>query len=138
MARRSPPRARPSRAKVPGVLGVHLEGPFLNPERKGVHDPRLMRSDGGGGRRAGHVGAGGATLMTIAPEKVPLPIIARLAEAGVMLSAGHTTASYETMAAARAAGLTGVTHLFNAMPPLAGRDPGPVGAALDDPASSSG
>ena len=75
----------------------------------------------------------GRTLMTLAPERVPPETIARLAAAGVIISAGHTAASYETVAAARAAGLTGFTHLFNAMPPLAGRAPGPVGAALDDP-----
>jgi N-acetylglucosamine-6-phosphate deacetylase len=75
---------------------------------------------------------GGRMHMTIAPEKVPTAMIGRLAEAGVRISAGHTTASYEAMVAAKAAGLTGVTHLFNAMPPLAGREPGVVGAALDD------
>jgi N-acetylglucosamine-6-phosphate deacetylase len=119
--------------KIPGVLGVHLEGPFLNPERKGVHDPRLMRSieEEDIALIAGL--KSGRTLMTIAPEKMPAATVRRLADAGIILSAGHTAASYEIMAAARAAGLTGVTHLFNAMPPLAGRDPGPVGAALDDP-----
>jgi N-acetylglucosamine-6-phosphate deacetylase len=78
------------------------------------------------GARAGRV------LMTVAPEKMPAGTIARLARAGIVLSAGHTAGSYETIRAARAAGLTGFTHLFNAMPPLAGREPGPVGAALDD------
>lgn len=126
------------RAGVPGILGIHLEGPFLNPERKGVHDPALMRpieeediaivSSLGVGR----------TLVTLAPEKVPLAVIARLVNAGLILSAGHTTADYDTIVAARAAGLTGFTHLFNAMPPLAGRAPGPVGAALDDPGSWCG
>ena len=119
--------------RVPGVLGVHLEGPFLNPERKGVHDPRLMRPIEEADVALVTSLKAGRTLMTIAPEKVPLPVIRRLADAGVILSAGHTAASYETVAGARAAGLTGVTHLFNAMPPLAGREPGPIGAALDDP-----
>ncbi len=119
-------------AGVPGVLGIHLEGPFLNPERKGVHDPRLMRPIEEEDIAIATSLARGRMMMTIAPEKVPVATIARLAAAGVVLSAGHSTASYETIAAARAAGLTGVTHLFNAMPPLAGRDPGPVGAALDD------
>ena len=80
----------------------------------------------------------GRTLLTIAPEMVPVETVARLVAAGVIVSAGHTVASYETMAAARSAGLTGFTHLFNAMPPLAGREPGPVGAALDDPQSWCG
>ena len=119
-------------ARVPGVLGVHLEGPFLNPERKGVHDARLMRPmEEADIALVTSLGLG-RTLVTLAPEKVPPAIVARLAAAGVVISAGHTTASYEVIAAARAAGLTGFTHLFNAMPPLAGREPGPVGAALDD------
>jgi N-acetylglucosamine-6-phosphate deacetylase len=117
---------------VPGVLGVHLEGPFLNPERKGVHDPKLMRPIEGADIAIATSLTGGRMLMTIAPEKVPLEVIGRLATAGIRLSAGHTAASYEAMMAAKAAGLTGVTHLFNAMPPLAGREPGVIGAALDD------
>ena len=118
--------------KIPGVLGVHLEGPFLNPERKGVHDPRLMRPIEEEDVALITSLKAGRALMTIAPEKMPVATIRRLADAGIILSAGHTAATYETMVAARAAGLTGVTHLFNAMPPLAGRDPGPIGAALDD------
>jgi N-acetylglucosamine-6-phosphate deacetylase len=117
---------------VPGVLGIHLEGPFLNPERKGVHDPKLMRPMEETDIALVTSLKSGVTLMTLAPEKVPASTIARLAAAGVIVSAGHTRADYDTIAAARAAGLTGFTHLFNAMPPLAGRDPGPVGAALDD------
>lgn len=119
-------------ARMPGVLGVHLEGPFLNPERKGVHDPRLMRVIDEDDIAAITAARAGRVLMTVAPEKMPPGAIARLTSAGVLLSAGHTTASYETLAAARKAGLTGFTHLFNAMPPLAGREPGPVGSALDD------
>ncbi|MEX0697643.1 MAG: N-acetylglucosamine-6-phosphate deacetylase [Dongiaceae bacterium] len=117
---------------VPGVLGVHLEGPFLNPERKGVHDPALMRPmDEADIAIASSLGVG-RMLVTLAPERVSTDVIARLTRAGVVVSAGHTTANYETIAAALAAGLTGFTHLFNAMPPLAGRAPGPVGAALDN------
>ena len=119
-------------AKVPGVLGVHLEGPFLNPERKGVHDPRLMRTIDADDILMITSAHAGRIMMTVAPEKMPTETIARLAAAGIVLSAGHTTASYDTLAIARRAGLTGFTHLFNAMPPLAGREPGPVGAALDD------
>lgn len=119
-------------AKIPGVLGVHLEGPFLNPERKGVHEPRFMRTIDDDDLALIKSAHAGCVMMTVAPEKMPAGMIARLANAGVILSAGHTTASHDTLAAARAAGLTGFTHLFNAMPPLAGRDPGPVGAALDD------
>ena len=120
-------------ARVPGVLGIHLEGPFLNPERKGVHDPRFMRPMEEADVALVTSLRAGKTLITLAPEKVPAETIARLADAGVIISAGHTKADYDTIRAARAAGLTGFTHLFNAMPPLAGREPGPVGAALDDP-----
>ena len=117
---------------VPGVLGIHLEGPFLGTERKGVHDPRLFRdmTDADVGLLTS-LGLG-RTLVTLAPERVPPETIKRLVDAGVVVAAGHTAATYETVVAARAAGLTGFTHLFNAMPPLAGRSPGPVGAALDD------
>ena len=120
-------------ARVPGVLGIHLEGPFLSHERKGVHDSALMRTVEEEDIRIVSSLAGGRMLMTIAPERVPSEVIARLAAAGCILSAGHTAATYADIVAARAAGLTGFTHLFNAMPPLTGREPGPVGAAMDDP-----
>lgn len=119
-------------AKVPGVLGVHLEGPFLNPQLKGVHEPRFMRTIDDDDIAVIASARAGRIMMTVAPEKMPPGAIARLAKAGAILSAGHTTASYEILRGARAAGLTGFTHLFNAMPPLSGREPGPVGAALDD------
>jgi N-acetylglucosamine-6-phosphate deacetylase len=80
----------------------------------------------------------GRTLVTLAPERVPLEIIGRLTRAGVIVSAGHTAASHATIAAALRQGLTGFTHLFNAMPPLGHREPGPVGAALDDRGSWCG
>ncbi len=119
-------------AGVPGTLGIHIEGPFLSAERKGVHDPKLFRQvDEEDIALITGLGLG-RTLMTVAPERVPAETIARLVKAGVVVAAGHTAASYETVMAARAAGLSGFTHLFNAMPPLAGRAPGPVGAALDD------
>jgi N-acetylglucosamine-6-phosphate deacetylase len=117
---------------VPGVLGVHLEGPFLNPERKGVHDPALMRPMDEADIAIAASRGVGRMLVTLAPERVSTDVIERLTRAGVVVSAGHTTADYETIVAAFAAGLTGFTHLFNAMPPLAGRAPGPVGAALDN------
>jgi N-acetylglucosamine-6-phosphate deacetylase len=119
-------------AGVPGVLGIHLEGPFLNPERKGVHDAAHMRAmDDDDIALLGSLG-GGRVLVTLAPERVPADAIRRLAAAGVRVAAGHTAAAYEAVAEARRAGLTGFTHLFNAMPPLASRAPGPIGAALED------
>ena len=120
-----------SAAGVPGMLGIHLEGPFINPERKGVHDAKLMRPMEEADIALVTSLKPGIVLVTLAPEKVPAFTIARLSAAGVIVSAGHTRAHYDTIAEARAAGLTGFTHLFNAMPPLGGREPGAVGAALD-------
>ncbi len=119
-------------AGVPGVLGIHLEGPFLNPARAGAHDRAMVRPwDEADLARLASLGQG-VTLLTLAPEVVPPDAIARLRAAGVIIAAGHTEATPDVIAEARAAGLTGFTHLFNAMPPLAGRAPGPVGAALAD------
>jgi N-acetylglucosamine-6-phosphate deacetylase len=125
-------------ASVPGVLGIHLEGPFLNPARKGVHDAGLMRALEDDDIAVMTSLGRGRTLVTLAPEMVPPEAIARLAAAGVVIAAGHTAASYETIKAARRQGLTGFTHLFNAMPPLASREPGPVAAALEDRACFCG
>jgi N-acetylglucosamine-6-phosphate deacetylase len=119
-------------ARVPGMLGIHLEGPFLNPARKGVHDPLHMRPIEEADLRIMCSLGEGRTLVTLAPEIVPADCISRLTEAGVIVSAGHTAADYDTLQEARARGLRGYTHLFNAMPPLMGREPGPVGAALDE------
>jgi N-acetylglucosamine-6-phosphate deacetylase len=118
---------------VPGLLGIHLEGPFLNPERRGAHDGSLMRAMTAADVKAVASLAKGKTLMTLAPEKVGAGEIAALAAAGVILSIGHSAATYAQIRAARAAGVSGFTHIFNAMPPLYGREPGPVGAAMDDP-----
>ena len=117
---------------VPGVLGIHLEGPFLNPERRGVHDARLMRTIDDADIALLTTPRKGRVLMTVAPEKMPAGAIARLVAAGVVVSAGHTAATAEIVRRAFDEGLSGFTHLFNAMPPLTGREPGPVGAALDD------
>ena len=119
-------------ARVPGVLGVHLEGPFLNPVRKGVHDAAHMRPMEDVDIRIMTSLGAGRTVVTLAPEMVGPERIEELTDAGVIVSAGHTAASYETLQEARLRGLRGYTHLYNAMPPLASRDPGPVGAALDE------
>jgi N-acetylglucosamine-6-phosphate deacetylase len=125
-------------AGVPGLLGIHLEGPFLNPERRGVHDAGFIRPIEAEDLAIMTSLDTGRTLVTLAPEKVPLATIEQLANAGVIVSAGHTAADYATVIAALDHGLRGFTHLFNAMPPLASREPGPVGAALDDRRSWSG
>ena len=119
-------------ARTPGVLGIHLEGPFLNPERKGIHRANLMRTIGDNDVAMIDLPAGGRVLVTLAPEKTEPSVIARLTRSGIIVAAGHTKADVETIRRAQAAGLTGITHLFNAMPPLMGREPGPVGAALED------
>ncbi|CAN5129128.1 N-acetylglucosamine-6-phosphate deacetylase [soil metagenome] len=119
-------------AGVPGVLGIHIEGPFFNPERKGVHREDYIRAMEEADIALLTAPGRGKRLVTLAPERVPLAAIVRLTGAGCLVAAGHTAATYEEVVAARAAGMTGFTHLFHAMPPLAGRAPGPVGAALDD------
>jgi N-acetylglucosamine-6-phosphate deacetylase len=119
-------------ARSPGVLGIHLEGPFLNPERKGIHRAGLMRGIDARDEAMIDLPSGGRILMTIAPEKTDPETIARLTRSGIIVAAGHTKADVDTLRRAQKAGLTGITHLYNAMPPLMGRDPGPVGAALDD------
>jgi N-acetylglucosamine-6-phosphate deacetylase len=111
-------------AGVPGVLGIHIEGPFLNPARKGAHDAGLIRAMEEADIALLSTPRGGRTMVTLAPEMVPTASIARLVAAGVVVSAGHTEASYEQIMAARGSGLTGFTHLYNAMPPLTGRAPG--------------
>jgi N-acetylglucosamine-6-phosphate deacetylase len=127
-------------ARVPGLLGIHLEGPFLNPERKGVHDAAYMRPiEEDDIRIMTSLDAGDArTLVTLAPEMVPSWAISELVQAGVIVSAGHTKADPECLHEARRRGLSGYTHLFNAMPPLASREPGPVGTALDEHESFCG
>lgn len=117
---------------VPGVLGIHIEGPFLNEERKGVHDAtKLRRLDDTALALLASL-KGGKTLVTLAPEKTTPDMIRKLSDAGVIVSAGHTNATYDQIRAALDHGLRGFTHLFNAMSQLTGREPGAVGAALDD------
>jgi N-acetylglucosamine-6-phosphate deacetylase len=126
-------RALPTTGGGPRLIGAHLEGPFLAPERPGMHPVEHLRApdialldrllD------AGHV-----TEMTLAPE---LPgadqLIARLRERGVVVSAGHTNATAEQADRGFDLGITGLTHVFNAMRPLRSRDPGVAGAALTRP-----
>jgi N-acetylglucosamine-6-phosphate deacetylase len=118
-------------AGVPGVLGVHIEGPFLNAQRKGIHDAAKFRVLDEAAIKLLSSLKRGKTLVTLAPETTTPEMVARLARAGVVVAAGHTNAAYETVKAALDAGLTGFTHLFNAMSPLTSRAPGAVGAALE-------
>ena len=118
-------------AEQPSVLGIHFEGPFLSPEKAGVHDPKLMRSVTPWHRDLLTSLKTGVTLVTCAPECVPPGFIAELAQAGVRVALGHSMATYEQTRDAIAEGLTGFTHLFNAMRPLTSREPGPIAAALE-------
>ena len=119
--------------EVPGFLGLHLEGPHLSVARKGAHDPALIRPMD----EADLVALIEARaklpnlLTTVAAETVTPNQITRLREAGVVVSIGHSNASYATVQAAAEAGASMVTHLFNAQSQLGNRDPGVVGAALD-------
>ncbi|PCI46525.1 MAG: N-acetylglucosamine-6-phosphate deacetylase [Alphaproteobacteria bacterium] len=118
---------------VPGVLGIHLEGPFLNEQKRGVHDASKFREIGEDELNLLSSLKGGKTIVTLAPEKTTADIILALHRRGVIVSAGHSLASYEETLTALDAGLTGFTHLFNAMTPLNSRHPGIIAAALQDP-----
>jgi N-acetylglucosamine-6-phosphate deacetylase len=117
-----------------GVLGIHLEGPFISPSRPGIHRPdhiavpHLSDLDW-----LADLAGAGSSMVTLAPERLPDGFVKRLAVFGVRVSVGHSEATAEVVMRAVADGLTGVTHLFNAMPPFAGRVPGIVGAALAEP-----
>ena len=114
--------------------GIHLEGPFLSPQRKGAHDPTLLRDPEPAVLMGLVDGSNGTvTMVTIAPELAGgLASIEALADAGVVAAIGHTDADDATAAAALAAGATVVTHLFNAMPPIHHREPGPIPRLLAD------
>lgn len=118
---------------VPGVAGVHIEGPFLSVERKGIHDAGNFRPLDDAALALLTRPRRGVLMVTLAPEHSPPDAIRVLADAGVIVSIGHSNASYEQTREAIAAGARGITHLFNAMSGLHHREPGVVGAALEDP-----
>jgi N-acetylglucosamine-6-phosphate deacetylase len=118
--------------RVPGVLGIHLEGPFLNPLKCGIHRAeRFSTMDEAALELLTSLEAG-CTLVTLAPEKTPGEMIQRLVSRGVRVFGGHSNASYQQARAALQSGMHGFTHLFNAMSGLESREPGMVGAALED------
>jgi N-acetylglucosamine-6-phosphate deacetylase len=123
---------------VPGVLGIHVEGPFLNAARRGVHDASKLRELDAAAVKLLTQPHGGVTMVTLAPERTTPAYIRQLADAGVIVSAGHSNATFEELQPALRAGLRGFTHLFNAMSPLGSREPGAVGAALADDSSWCG
>jgi N-acetylglucosamine-6-phosphate deacetylase len=115
----------------PGVLGIHLEGPFLSPEKAGVHKLAALRQPNAEDFNAITAPRAGVTLVTLAPEQVAEDFVKKLGAAGVRLSLGHSMATYDQTKRAMAAGVCGFTHLFNAMRPLGSREPGPIAAALE-------
>jgi N-acetylglucosamine-6-phosphate deacetylase len=117
--------------QYPAVLGIHLEGPYLSPEKAGVHDARYIRRPTADDISMLTAPRNGVLLVTLAPEVVPAGFIGTLVEAGVRVSLGHSMASYRQTSAAMTDGLRGFTHLFNAMRPLASREPGPIAQALE-------
>ena len=122
---------REARRLTPATLGLHLEGPFLDPRRRGAHELKYVR-DLTPDDVETIVGADcGSVMVTLAPNRVGVESIAELARRGVLVSLGHSEASYEEARAAIQAGARAFTHLFNAMSASVGRAPGMVGAALD-------
>lgn len=114
-----------------GVLGLHLEGPFISPQRPGVHrSDRIAKPGAGDLEELCELAGAGRSLVTLAPECVPAGFVRTLASSGVRISIGHSEAPATVVMQAVADGATGVTHLFNAMPPLSARAPGIIGAAL--------
>ena len=119
---------------VPGVLGIHLEGPYLAPARKGTHDDAKFRVPDADEIAMATSLDNGISLLTLAPERVPTESIRAIVQRGGIVTAGHTAGSYDEIRAGIDAGISGFTHLYNAMTPLQGREPGAVGAALEDDA----
>ena len=117
---------------VPGVLGIHLEGPYLAPARKGTHDAGKFRVPDADEIALATSLDNGVTLITLAPEQVGVDVIAAFVARGAVVAAGHTAGSYAQLRAGLDAGVRGFTHLYNAMSPLESREPGAVGAALED------
>ena len=118
-------------AREPGILGIHLEGPFLSPEKPGVHRREFIRRPKPHHRQMLGAFHEGVLLVTLAPEEMPDGFVAELVAGGAKVALGHSMATYEETRAAMAEGLTGFTHLFNAVRPLSAREPGPVAAALE-------
>ncbi|MCA3555453.1 N-acetylglucosamine-6-phosphate deacetylase [Aestuariivirga sp.] len=131
--------ARAMAEAVPGVLGIHIEGPFLDVARKGAHAARFIR---GMEEADADAIAGFAmycpVMLTLAPNRVKPALVQRLARAGVLVSLGHSEASYAEAVQALAVGARAITHLYNAMSQMTGREPGLVGAALTDAESYVG
>lgn len=116
---------------VPGVVGIHVEGPFINEVKRGIHEAHRIRRLDADTLALLTAPRRGRVMLTLAPELCDEADVRTLVEHGVIVSAGHTNATYDEAQRAIRAGLTGFTHLFNAMSPLRHREPGAVGAAFD-------
>ena len=115
-----------------GVTGLHLEGPWLNPEKRGAHIKDLIHAPSREEvKDLLDYGKGVITMITIAPEVVSQELVDLMLEHNIILSAGHSNAGYEEAMEKLDAGITTVTHLYNAMSPLRHREPGLVGAAMN-------
>ena len=125
-------------AGVEGLLGLHLEGPWLSEPKRGVHPAKFLRTLDDADLRLLTQKRPFPVMVTVAPEQVGAAGVRALVEAGVVVSLGHTAAATDDVEAAIAAGATGFTHLFNAMPPMEGRNPGALGVALGSRQSWAG
>ncbi|MDF2179873.1 N-acetylglucosamine-6-phosphate deacetylase [Aliiglaciecola sp. CAU 1673] len=130
--------ARAIAANVPGILGVHFEGPHLSVPKRGIHKSEFIRPPSDAELALYCRQDLGKVILTIAPETVPVDIIRELVSKGVRVCLGHSNADAETVIAALEAGASGFTHLFNAMSPMQSRAPGMVGTALADDNSYCG
>ncbi|MGP2485352.1 N-acetylglucosamine-6-phosphate deacetylase [Pantoea eucalypti] len=115
------------------ALGLHLEGPWLSKAKKGTHDPALIRLPDAAMVQYLCDNADVITKVTLAPENAGSVVIRQLTDAGIIVSAGHSNATYEEAKAGFSAGVRFATHLYNAMPTFAGREPGLIGALFDSP-----
>jgi N-acetylglucosamine-6-phosphate deacetylase len=122
----------------PSVLGLHLEGPFISPDKAGVHKRSFIRPPTDADLETLAAWREGVLLVTLAPERVRAGFIAQLVARGIRVSLGHSMATYDEARAAVAEGATGFTHLFNAMRGLESREPGPIAAALESADCSYG
>jgi N-acetylglucosamine-6-phosphate deacetylase len=124
---------------IPGIAGFHLEGPFISSTRKGAHDAVLIRQPTADDMAdLAALASLGPTLVTLAPERVSDQHLQALVAAGIVIAAGHSDATADQLAHAASLGLSGVTHLFNAMSQITSRAPGVVGGALDHAALFAG
>jgi len=124
--------------KVPGILGIHFEGPHLSIAKKGTHAQEYIRPISDEEWAILERKDIGQILVTLAPETVSTNDIKRMVSLGIKVCLGHTNADYKTAQAAMDAGADGFTHLFNAMSPIQGREPGVTGCALLNDHASCG